>query len=420
MSMNLFTPPIVNSGRKNQSDGTGQSLKRIFLVNSCFLLLPSYVLHHYLDLHINSLFAIICIASVIVCFHETRWRIHQGVLKLALLLISFGSVGSVLAGAYSQFLMSASLALNLIIAFNGSKLFTHRTSLNYLTFIASVLVSGAVFALLYAFSGGAPLDRIDLYGRDSYFYLTTFTNAVTGNLIRPAGIFDEPGALAMFVTLVVALNEVFRVNTKWSAAILCAGLASGSLALFIVAIVYLLFKLQRKSLLLVATVVVVMLTLVAFNDKAATIADNFFLDRLEVVDGRLVGDSRTHQMQFFFDTVDWEMTIRGQKASSKAYGDHDVSSNPFSIFFEYGLVIWIPYGALEVWLLYCSFFFRPHLRFPSFALFFTLLQRPYLYSMHWGTMIAVLVIVIYRAQREMRSERMKKLFCPRNRSYCIR
>lgn len=412
--MNLVASQKVKKGREKHPYWTTQSLKRIFLLNSYCLLLPSYVLLHFLDFYINFLFAIVGIVSLTVCLHETRWRLRQGLIKLVLLLMIAGSFGSLLAGVYSQFLMAASLSLSLIIAFNGWGLFSDRSSVNYLTFIAFLFVSGAVIAFLYAYSGGAPLDKIDLYGDYSYFYITTFTNAVTGNLIRPAGIFDEPGALAMYLTLVVALNEVFKVNTRWSVALLFVGLVSGSFALFIVAIVYLLTKIQRRSLLLVAAIIVALATLVTFNDKAAIIADKFFLARLELADGRIVGDNRTHQMEFFLQTVNWDMTIHGQKALGKGYRGQDTSSNPFSIYHDYGLLIWIPYLVLELWLLYCSIFYRPHLRFPAFALFFTLLQRPYVYSMHWSTMIAVLVIAIYRVQRETNNDRRRRIILHRD------
>lgn len=410
--MNLFMPLKYHSGREKDSARSAQRLKRVFLVNACFLLLPSYILHYYLGLHINYLYAIVGIASLMVCLHETRGRLRRGVVELVFLIMFLGSVASLISGVYSQLLMALALSLNLIIAFNGWRLFADRRTLKYLTFVALALVAGAAFALLYAYSGGAPLADINLYGRESYFYLTTFTNAVTGNVIRPAGIFDEPGALAMYVTLVVALNEAMRVNTKWSVALLLAGLVSGSFALFIIAIVYLLIKFQRKNKVLVTAVVVVLVALVAFNDRVGKISDQFFFDRLEVIDGRLAGDNRTHQMQSFLNTVDWDMTIRGQKASGKKYGEHDISSNPFSIYYGYGLIIWVPYVVLEIWLLYCTIFYRPHLRFPAFALFLTLLQRPYVYSMHWGTMIAVLVIVIYRAQRERKHVRRRNVISP--------
>ncbi len=398
MTLNLLPPPEVHLRHEKRRDGTKQRLKRIFLVNSCFVLLPSYVLHYYLGLEINSLFLIIGTASLIVCLHETRGRLHRGLMALVLVLLMVGSIGSLLSGTYSQLLMAASLSVSAIVGFNGWRLFSDRRTLNYLTLVGWVLVAGAVIAVIYAYSGNPPLAKIDLLGRDSYLYLTTFTNAISGNLIRSAGIFDEPGALAMYLTIIVALNEALGENTKWTAALLFTGLVTGSFALLIVGIAYLIFIGQQKRLFLVGIVLTTVSILVAVDDRVANVADHFFFERAKVVDGRLSGDNRTHQIKSFFETVDWDMTLSGQKAAGKDYGERDVSSNPFSIYYGYGAVIWIPYLALELWLLYCAFFYRPHLRFPAFALFVTLLQRPYIYSMYWGMMIAVLVVVIYRVQ----------------------
>lgn len=376
------------------------NIKRLSLVNACFLLLPSYIFHYYLGLDINTIYAPTVGACLLIALHDVKERISHEVLALVLIFNVLGTLGSIFSGTYSQILMMISLSLNLIVAASGYRLFTDQRSLGYLLIIGWILVAGSVFAFMYALSGGSSVATIDLLGRESYFYITTFTNAVTGNLIRAAGIFDEPGALAMFVTLIVALNEAYRVNTKWSLALLLAGLVTGSFALFFIVISYLFFKGMQKKLLMIIVTSIMVVGLVKIDERASTIADEFFLKRTVIVDGRLSGDNRTHQIESFLKVVDLEMTLKGQKTSLKDYGGHDISSNPMSTYYGYGIFVWLPYAALLIWLLYCTLMYRPHLRFPAFALFLTLLQRPYLNSMYWGMMLAVLIVAIYRLQRE--------------------
>ena len=171
---------------------------------------------------------------------------------------------------------------------------------------------------------------------------------------------------------------------------------------------YIFFKGQQKKIGLIAVMLVAVGVLNVTSERVSILIDNFFLKRLEIVDGRLKGDNRTHQIEAFFEIVDLEMTLKGDKASGNIYAEHDFSSNPFSIYYGYGIFIWIPYAALEVWLLYCSFFYRPHLRFPALAMFLILLQRPYLYSLYWSIMICIVVVTIYLVQRNTVKDKLAR------------
>jgi len=183
------------------------------------------------------------------------------------------------------------------------------------------LVFGSTVALFYAYFGGGPLVEIDLHGRTSYLYLSSFTNSVTGNLIRPAGVFDEPGALAMFVTLIVAINEALRVNSKFSLILLIAGLSSGSFALFFILIAYVVFKFRGKSKWSVAVIGLALVAFITLSDSVSAISEQFFFNRLEIQSGRLTGDNRTHQIEYFLESVNWDMAVHGQKALGGDFGE---------------------------------------------------------------------------------------------------
>ena len=375
------------------------NLKRLFIVNTCFLVLPSVILQYFLKVDVNTLYAVLGAVCLLIVLNQHHFWLPRGLLVLIFVLLGIGLIGSLFSEVSSQIIMAISLSLNLIIAYRAWQLFSETRTLNYLMLICWVLIAGAYLAFLYASFGGPPVLEIDLGNRNSFLYLTTFTDAILGDFIRPAGIFDEPGALAMYITMVVLLNEVFGKNTKRSAVLLFAGLISGSVTLLIITIIYLIYKIRRKNLLSIIVVAIVFGGVVAYEKGVSEFVDQAFFSRLKIVDGRISGDDRSNQIIEFFDLVNSEITLKGQKAMGVLNMARDQSSNPFSIYFWYGIFIWLPYVALELWLLYCSIFYRKNLRFPALALFLTLLQRPYIYSLYWGLMIAVVVVAIYRVQK---------------------
>jgi hypothetical protein len=390
---------VQSAVRIKPTVGEVRRAKRLILINVCFLVLPSVVLEYYLGAELNTLFAVLGGLSLLIALHESRWAMERQILILSLMLCGLGFIGSLFSGTPSQALMGITLSLNMVIVSCGWQLFAEQRTLRYLLVISSILIVGAIIAVSYAASGGTPLTTIHFPDRESHLYLSTFTDAVTGSFIRPSGIFDEPGALAMFLTVVVALNEAIRANIKWSATILFLGLITGSLALFLVIVAYALYKMQLKNITKVILVLAVVSSVLFLNDRISKIAGDYYFSRLEVVDGRLAGDDRSGQIEAFFELVNMDITLKGNKALDNYNPHYDQSSNPFSIYFSYGIFMWIPYMVLEIWLLYCSFFYLKHLRFPAMSMFLTLLQRPYIYSLHWGMMIILVVITIYRLQK---------------------
>jgi hypothetical protein len=378
-------------------------MKHLFLVATCFLFLPSFVLHYYLGLEVKLLFPMLGCICFFMALYESRGRLDPSIIFLTLLLLFCGVVGTLASGVETQLMMSAVLSVNLFIVWHTWHCFSDLRSMKYLLIYGTILTAGAMIAVFYSLAGGGPVAVISLPFSDSYLYITSFTNSVSPLLIRPAGIFDEPGALAMLLTIIVVLNEIFRVNTRWSAALLFAGLFTGSFALFFIAMFYLITKGHQKQIALIVGILAAVIGLLVLSQTVSDVFDDFFLTRTKIVDGRLAGDNRTGQIETFFDLVNTDITLKGN-SSSKSHDDDllDQSSNPFSIYFNYGIFIWIPYAVLELWLLYCSIYYPKHFRFPAIAMFMILLQRPYLYSLYWSMAIVLVVVSIYR-QRQLNS-----------------
>jgi len=365
-----------------------------------FILMPSYVFQGYFNIDVRNLFVVIALISFFLIFSSKKILINREILNLIFLLLLIGSIGTIFSGKSSQILMVTCLSICVLIISSGWDFFTDKKALYFQILLSYILTSTSIIGFLYAISGGESSQTVVLQGgREVFYYLTTFTNSVVGNLIRPAGIFDEPGALAMFITLVVSLNEMLGGDRKHSYFLLLSGLVTGSFILFLITILFFVYRGNLKYLIYLFLSFVIYI--VVLRDSFFTdIIDTFFLSRINVIeftDGKLFGDSRSVQVYEFFDIVNWDMTLRGVEDRTDSI---DQSSNPFSIYYGYGIFVWIPYILLEFWLLYASFFYVKKVRFPALIIFLTLLQRPYIYNLYWCFMITLAVFSIYKIQNK--------------------
>jgi MFS family permease len=330
-------------------------------------------------------------------------------------LIVIGAVASAVSGSDSQFLMGGVLAIAVLA---GQRLFYAMKKLDGLRFLSLFTVTllvGGIVGLLYAYFVKRPLFEVQVGYRTTYLYLTTFSFANIGDFIRPSGIFDEPGAFAMYAAIITMFNDVLGQNRRVNIAILILMVFTGSLAGLFLTILYLVTSAFNRVHAIKGIALVLALAASygvlhnALPDNPLDMAlDTFYSGRLEVVDGRLEGDNRSIQVEEFFSLVDEDILTRGAKAMADKYQEVDQSSNPFSIIYGYGLIISIPYFALLVWLAFMTFRNRFHNSYATLGLLLLLLQRPYVYNMMWATMIAATVWLIVVESRTRRIELMSR------------
>lgn len=358
---------------------------------SGFAVLPSHVVHRYMGLDIKVLYAAYCILVAVYVLAARSFRLSTRTMFLVLATLITGAIGSLLAGVHSQLALALVLVANMLIVSSTWPHFFEHRFLSALLLFSSILVAGGALSVFYALAGGSPLGEFQLFERTVYIFPGTFTSTVTGNLIRPGGLFDEPGAFAMFVALSVALNDVFGVNKRWSFGLLLGSLFIGSFSMIFVLAAYVYFNVSKRYALIAALTMAAAL----LSTSVQEYFEVFYLDRLALENGRLQGDNRTHQVEYFFANLNWETTLVGQKAAGDLFGDYDQSSNPFSIWFAYGLAIWLPFFIFEAWMLYGMVFYGKSVRFACTTVFLLLLQRPYLYSMYIGLFVLFVAAAIY-------------------------
>ncbi len=372
-----------------------------FFVLICMLLIPSAVLHSIVGANERTIFLIsvpVLLFLIFLIFGTGMPIITPG---LVIFLITTGFFGSVISGASSQLFMALVLAFSIFIGYKLSVLIINPRVLKILTFFLLLLLIGGIVGVLYSLAGGEPQLELQVVYRVSKLYLTTFSLSTIGDLIRPSGIFEEPGSFAMYAVIVTMYNDILGKNQKLNFLIIFMIIFTGSLAGLSMSILYFFTsnsmrsKKNKKIRLIIIFAIVFTVIVSAFStSNSGTVFELFYSDRISIDDGKLSGDNRSNQIYEFFSLVNKDILLKGSKAIG-IQNETDQSSNPFSIVYAYGLIISIPYYFILSYLIYVTFSKGIGRSYSSFGLFLLLLQRPYLYHMSWSILIASLIWLIY-------------------------
>ncbi len=382
----------------------------ILVVLVCMVLIPSAVAQGLLGVDERTTFALFAPVILVAGLLAAHFKVHKSIPSLVMFLALTGAVASLVAASFSQVLMGFTLGVAVIVGRRVFLTLSRPKVLRAVSWFTLVLLVGGVIGIVYALVGGQPLFAVPVGYRTSYLYLTTFSFAFVGDYVRPSGIFDEPGAFAMYVAIVTMFNDTLRQNRKLNNALVILMVFTGALAGLALAAWYLVSSnagsLRKKTNLFgiaaLAAIFLVLPVLAPSNTVTATL-DTFYSDRFEVQDGRLVGDNRSGQVENFFQIVDAEMLLRGARSTTQVYDTEDMSSNPFSITYGYGLIISLPYFMLLLWLAGITIKQGFRNSYASIGLLALLLQRPYLYNMYWSIMIVATVWLIYHAAHDRQS-----------------
>lgn len=182
-------------------------------------------------------------------------------------------------------------------------------------------------------------------GTNGYFFGLFTTKTYLGGLVRNAGFFDEPGALANWGVMALLLNKIFLDNKRMERLILVGLVSTFSMAYFIQAFLYLLmFNTKKKgggfyALITIVLFVVVLMFFGSFNDDVNNAIWGRF--QLDNTTGRLAGDNRTSLAEvtlvYFMQAPIWGHGASNLIALSQHSGEF-VGANPFSLLAADGLV----------------------------------------------------------------------------------
>lgn len=373
--------------------------KNLFVATSIIIsiaITTMHAAHGYFGIPVKGFF-IACI-TLLICtaFFYNNIKILPKYFYMSLLLILCGVVGSAVSQSSFQLIQCVTLAAVFISVAINKRIICTNLCAKIIINLALVCLLCALVGYVYAFSGGEPLFSVlnEETALELPFYLTTFTNSVYGNTIRPAAFFDEPGALAMFSIMAAGVNEIYG-GKKWMT-ILLIFLSSitfslmAPIALLVFIIINHKFILKIENIKYIFITIIISIITYLINKDAI---DFLLVDRLKIVDGAISGDNRMTQVYTFFSNINSQIFVNGSHALGLENGGGGVA-NPFTILYDSGFFVWIPYALLIFWLIYLSTKKGSNHQFPSLILALLLLQRPYIYSLYWSLFIAYYIIFL--------------------------
>jgi len=264
-----------------------------------------------------------------------------------------------------------------------------------------VLCVGAVVSTVYVVLGGGSLASFpNPDGRINHIFFGTLTNSYWGVLIRPSGIYDEPGAFSFFICAVATLRRLFEKDSNVTWTLLALGLVTMSLA-HIVFMIFYFFSDRPKFKYLLAMVGVLSVTfLFLMKSQAFELFQQVFLNRFEIGgDGLLKGDNRTDYMLSAIDilksynnVVFWglspESYLNGAEFMNSS-GLPEIGSNPLGSLVRMGAILSSVYYFILLLLL--SSFVRGKKYFAVVGFGMLLLQRDYIYVVSYSLFVVLIV-----------------------------
>lgn len=368
------------------------------LLTLATLIAFSAVVHGYSPIKGNLIFFLSAFA--ILYIKTSMVGINKGHFVISLCLVILTSI-PMLYWQQPRFLLVPSyfiLSLLVVSLLNNSDIKAYVELLSRFMMIVAI---GAVIGVIYAYLGGEPLLEFNNEdGRPNQLFLTTFSNFQMLNLIRPSGIFDEPGALSFVICLVAALRHALGCNRRITWILLGIGFITTSVAHLIYVVLHAIgdFKGHKKAKFALVTFLGVTTAGTALVLASAPLQELFsvlFLDRFSSGD---LGNDRMESFQngidylnltSFFFGLDGECAVGLANCFDKGFGPY--AATPLSLVVHWGIFAAIPYYLL---LLYLVIGFVRRLDFVMLGIFVLLLQRPYTMSVGYSLFILLTIYVL--------------------------
>lgn len=195
----------------------------------------------------------------------------------------------------SIFLINGFLAINCL--WNYSNAFS-QFQIIYIKLIAFLGTSGVISFILVLVGFLIPFFTYEnLDGREGEFFGLTCTNARLGNVIRYAGIFDEPGAMAFWGIMALIINEFSYQNRTLERIIMICLIFTFSMAYYIQIFFYIIiFKIKtiNQGIKLMAIIFILISGVLITKDSEFDLYTPTIM-RFEMNDhGELKGDNRSN------------------------------------------------------------------------------------------------------------------------------
>ena len=275
--------------------------------------------------------------------------------------------------------------------------------------IQSVLGAIAFWLVLTGVLGSfAEFTNTD--NRTLYWYGISCTNTKIGNIIRPSGFFDEPGALACWGIYALIFNKLFCGSKKVEICLIIGLFFTLSVAYFIQIFFYFLFYSSKKKALITVVIIGIVGFFVYHYIENNEILRYLTIDRFE---GGTIRSDRNELSEmakgyFFRNPL---MGMGAKNMDKAAY----MADNQYEILAKDGLI-----GAVITYLpfFYLLIKFRGNFKILSalFILALGYLQRPFhINEMHYLMMYTFVVMLLfnYGKKRKIYEQSRKSDSCHR-------
>ncbi len=227
--------------------------------------------------------------------------------------------------------------------------------------MACILCVSFPFFILYLLGFTLPhfnlTNEAQTYSFDNYIFFLIDDRSLIAIFPRFQSVFTEPGHLGS-ATSFLLFTQLGQWKKWYNIVLIGATLASFSLAayVFIVVIALMGAWIQKKHFILKVTIVIVLIAAALITATLYNNGDNLvntlIVERLEVVDGKMVGDNRvTEDFENDFDSfMKTDDVFLGRDFDREDYGFGNAGYRVY--IYDYGFV-----GVFLVFILYVSFIF---------------------------------------------------------------
>jgi hypothetical protein len=277
-----------------------------------------------------------------------------------------------------------------------------------------ILLTGAIVGFVLALNGVQPLfDIPNADGKPNHFFYTTLSRLKWGNVIRPAGFYDEPGAFSFMICAVAALRHLRGRDSRTTWLLLALGLVTLSLAHLVYVILHAVAERLNLRNVVRITAILMPIVIVAGYLGGGEIIEKRLVSRATVTEaGELVGDNRSWRMvnaavhltnhpQAIFVGADPSCRFAPNICKKKF---PQMGENPLSPLAFQGIFISWPYYLALAVLFIAPFFGRKYI--VSFAFGALLLQRPYMVGIGYslvGLLVLATTIEMIVSERHTRN-----------------
>ncbi|HIF9275867.1 TPA: hypothetical protein ACX6QR_003939 [Photobacterium damselae] len=346
---------------------------RIFILSFLFILLSSPLYPIFTGVQSSYIYVFLAIIYITfyvrkkIIFYEAV--IYIGLMALFLLLSIIHEDARI---AFNGFYFI--LTLYIAARINRSDFLKLVEVLTKILFV--ILFLAWIAFLIFLLITPQPLFLVPFGINTISFYYGTITNTI--NILRPAGIFIEPGAFSFFICIVAFFREYLRLNSTKTFILLVLGLVTMSLTHIIVLLLFSTIFLKKiKNILLIGILgFIIFLTLPKdIVENISTSFDKIVMSRLIMTgDGKLSGDNRSERLNNAISLIDSENFLIGTGRESYSE-ERPTDSNPLTILLQYGFFVYILYTAIILLYLIQVFKCRNVIFLIPIIL---ILQRPYL------------------------------------------